>query len=206
MISSVGKSHNHGVPAQYEPYLFDWRTGISDPGRIESAVLSSALASGIRVVPEVLGLDEFLCVVPALRCAMSLGMAISWRSETLSWLPTALVGRIVHLPPPLLTAPDAASRHQCERWTDQWRHGLLYYRRGPGFFAITDRRGGRNTRILIDIPHEVDAFESIVQGDIPERARFVHELTEAGLVVQTESRVTALPYRIKTWPTPYMGI
>ncbi|MFF4252725.1 RiPP maturation radical SAM C-methyltransferase [Streptomyces sp. NPDC001663] len=91
-------------------------------------------------------------------------------------------------------------------------YGMLYYRRGPGFVTVMDRRDPTaSVRYTLDDPDLLSAFDTLqVPTPLDELTDIQREATSLlageGLVRVTDGRAVALPPRIGRWPVPCTGI
>jgi hypothetical protein len=114
------------------------------------------------------------------KAAASLGLPLIWHGT----LPAGVRRHVRHLPPP---GDD-------DRWLDGWRHGLLGWRRGPGFAEVIDRRHGHR-RTLVDLAAVTAIFGAGLDSPSfsPGTAA---ELIEAGMAMSFQGQVVWLPYRL----------
>jgi len=120
---------------------------------------------------------------------------------TEQWPFAAEVGDLVHLPP-----PDGLG-HRALAWQDRHAYGLMYWRHGGTFAAVTDMRGLDQARYTIDDPELLTLFTSshqAVQLSTLEAAarEQVGVLEEARLVYTNGDWAARLPFRLLRWPMP----
>jgi hypothetical protein len=101
---------------------------------------------------------------------------------------------LCHLAPPALTGrADAIAR-----WHALHRPGLCYYRRGPGFLVVHDRRPvSTSVELLLDEPEEVDLFERLLRpGPLTpgDRRHHLHAIEPPG--PQCVAEPNGLPARV----------
>lgn len=140
-------------------------------------------------------------MVAVLRDAMEHGLPIRWHSSLLA------DGRVddaelVHLQPPV----DA---HR--QWVDRHQYAQLYWRKGPNFVSVVDKRDETQTRYVLDEPDLLalfDALEAPVQPESLPTAwqEPLRDLLDAHLAVQADGWITRLPYRLRRWPMPSEGV
>jgi hypothetical protein len=144
-----------------------------------------------------------LGAVAALRDAFGTGRVLNWRVEA---MPRTVVPLLWHLPPPGNAAPDFAE------WRSVFRPGLCYYRRGPGFVQVKDVRDPEEAgSFTIDEPHVLRAFlrclrpTALTDLDALERDA-AEALLDERLLLRAADQVVVLPYRMRRWPVPAMGL
>jgi hypothetical protein len=170
------------------------------PARSE---LADLVMSGVREValdplPFTLGLDEPLAtlrVLRFLRDAKGNGLTVRWNGligEGLPW------SELSHLDAP-------AQSHMASPGADD---RAMYWRSGPDFVSVRDRRSGYDTRrITFGDEALVDVFRRVQEPTDPaefgERRRAALEfLVGQRLVLTLGSFALGLPYRISRWPVP----
>lgn len=138
-----------------------------------------------------------LSFVRFLREATSAGVWVRW-SGTVG--PEIDAGLLCHLPPP--ESPEPA-------WRASHEAGLCYYRVGPGFIQVTDRRPGARPRhaVLNSQPH-LDLFGTFLvpapvpdSDDVPYAA--FDELARGRLLLRIGDNAITLPHRLLCRPVPW---
>lgn len=118
------------------------------------------------------------------KAAASLGLPLVWHGT----LPSDVRRHAGHLPPPT----------DDERWRSGWSHGLLGWRRGPGFAEVLDRRRGHR-RTVVDLGVLTKIFGEGL--DCPSAfTSTAAELVDAGLAMSFQGEIMWLPYRLRAWP------
>jgi hypothetical protein len=190
--------------------LFDERLagdfGGSSPRASAAARLRESGVHHVTVTGEVmLGIDRGLAAlsfIRFLRETTSVGVWVSWSgtvdpdlvTESLDWQ-TALY----HLPPP---SSDSA-------WRAGHEAGLCYYRVGPGFVQVTDRRPGAPPRqVVLNGQPQLDLFTGyLVPGPVPAagdaRSAAFSDLVRDRLVLRTGDQAVTLPHRLLCRPVPW---
>lgn len=146
-----------------------------------------------------------LSFIRFLRDSTSAGLWVAWSGTVAEDLD---VGLLCHLPPPVLRPGlrrDAPER----RWWASHQSGLCYYRVGPGFVQVTDRRPGRMPRnMTVGSPSQLAAFSRfLVPGpvtlvdDLADAA--CGELARAGLLLRIGDSAVTLPHRLSCRPVPW---
>jgi uncharacterized protein DUF5825 len=155
-------------------------------------------------VPFTLGRDEPLAslrVLRFLRDAKGNGLTVRWHGSIGEGLPWS---ELSHLDAPaqsqMASRPDMRSRGVDDR--------TMYWRSGPGFVRVRDRRSGNDTR-LVTFGDEtlVDVFQRVQEpadtAEFDERRRAALEfLVGQRLVLTLGLFALGLPYRISRWPVP----
>lgn len=148
------------------------------------------------------------------RTLTSYGVVVDWR---LRLADDASDWRVYsHLWPPsqLLTAAagtgSSTDSTVAEAGLVDWRRTYYldkcFYRRGPGFVQIRDRRAGSLNLITIDDPAYLTVFEQLEHG-APASAVDVdiaREYEAEDLVAAFADTLLWLPYRLRRWPLPSM--
>ena len=201
------------------------RTALAGPNCCRSSVdgrrlpsrseLADLVMSGVREValdlaPFTLGRDDPLAslrVLRFLRDAKGTGLTVRWHGSIGEGLPWP---ELSHLDAP--ASSDAPAQSDVAGRSDTRPGGAdertMYWRSGPGFVHVRDRRSGHDTR-LITFGDEtlVDVFQQVQEPTDPaefdERRRAALEfLVGQRLVLTLGSFALGLPYRISRWPVP----
>jgi hypothetical protein len=138
--------------------------------------------------------------VAVLRDAMEHGLPIRWHGSLAHGLGEA--AELVHLQPPV----DAPSD-----WLDRHQYAQLYWRKGPNFVSVVDKRHETQTRYVLDERDLLAVFDALAVPVRPESMPAawhepLHELLDAHLAMQVDGWVTRLPYRLRRWPMPSEGV
>lgn len=136
----------------------------------------------------------------SLRDATSALVAVRWSGPVN--LPAPLISSIVHLPPPASTG---------QPWQDLHPGSALYYRRGPGFILVKDRRRSRPRMIItLDDPAELELFDLITRPVEADKLTPFHphldEFLDAGLACRAGDLVVGVATHLRRWPIPHTGI
>lgn len=142
---------------------------------------------------------EFLRYI---RDCTSFGIRIEWKaciSQDIS------LENLYHLYPPTYVSGITEKEHGL--WKNSFEYGLLYYRQGPDFITIKDRRVNKSSinftigditlqSIIkkMDIPYLIDS--QVIDGK--ERAA-INLLKEHHVVINFKEKALFLPYRIQKW-------
>jgi hypothetical protein len=144
-----------------------------------------------------------LAFVRLLRDATSAGIWVTW-SGTVS--PDLDTRPLCHLPPPS-AHPDL--RAPGRGWRAAHQAALCYYRLGPGFLQVTDRRPGARPRsMLLNRSPGLDAFlRLLVPGPVTAAAAppaaACGQLARARLLLRIGDDAVTLPYRLSCRPVPW---
>ncbi|MFD4656773.1 DUF5825 family protein [Kitasatospora sp. NPDC058444] len=121
-----------------------------------------------------------------------------------------------HLPPPAASATEATEATEAERALADWRsayaYGRFYYRQGPDFLQVRDRRDpDASARFALDHPDLVATFRACLTptalDDLSSTGReAVSVLASEGLVLVTRGWAVTLPPRIRHWTVPDTGV
>ncbi len=153
-----------------------------------------------------------LAFVRFLREATSAGVWVSWSGLV---APDLDPGALSHLPPPLADSRPG-QRTAGPAWRSSHEAGLCYYRVGPGFVQITDRRPGAapHQAVLSSRP-QLDVFTSyLVPGPVPESGEARSESGEARhavyralirdrFLLRIGDQAVTLPHRLLCRPVPW---
>ncbi len=138
-----------------------------------------------------------------LRDAASAGLRVIWRGDLrLDGIDDALVA---HLSPP-------EGRPDHSTWRSRHRFGLFYWRRGPDFILVRDRRRQEmGARLTIEGAGDLEAFSRLLPGcrliDLsPDLRTSAGALVASGVGVQAGGWATILQTRLPTWPIPYTAV
>lgn len=142
-----------------------------------------------------------------LRECQGVGLRVRWRPsrEEAAYDMTLLR----HLPPPV---ESPGERGELRSWRAGHAYGMLYYRRGPGFVTVMDRRDrAASARFTLDHADLLSAFETVLEPAPLSGLSAVHReavglLAAERLAMVSDGWVVALPPRIRRWPVPATGI
>lgn len=145
--------------------------------------------------------------VRVLRDLFACHVHVDWRVASMKTLPKHAPQTLSHLPPPL---PDGTAD------VDIWRHkhtfGSLYWRRGPSYIQIKDKRNGFVQIITLDDVPSLDVFNACITGmpvhesGSAERSLPLKQLQDLGVVLKLNDCFVALPFRMKHWPVPVTSV
>lgn len=212
-VEMFEKNLDKDPPRRVDP-IRPWHAVLLAPVRLapnallEESQLASLHEAGIRAIQftrtvrlsdqEPAGCVRFLRF---LRDASSSGLRVVWNG-TID-IP-GIDSRIVHLPPP------RSGTHA--GWRNGHRYGQFYWRRGPGFVHIRDRRPDQGAaRILVDGEQDLAVFETLLTAQrlagLPQDLRVsAMALVHEGIALKVGDWVTILPTRLPAWPIPFSGV
>lgn len=182
----------------------------SPPARLrESGVHQIAITDEVELTAD-RGLAT-LSFVRFLREATSAGVWVRWSGTVDPDLDTEL---LCHLPPP---SSDSAGSGLTEStagtaWRAGHEAGLCYYRLGPGFVQVTDRRPGAPPRqVVLNAQPRLDLFAShLVPGPVADiadtggtRSEAYRELVRGRLLLRIGNHAVTLPHRLLCRPVPW---
>ena len=145
-----------------------------------------------------------------LRDCTSHRLRVSWRGAA---RPPVAPWALYHLEPPEAGGTpelDEAAR----AWRQGHRYGRCYWRSGPGFMLVKDRREGRvATQFLLDDEATRSLFQALAVprlaeslGTTPEVRKALADLEEESLVLRLGPWCVALPFRMRCWPVPFVAV
>ncbi|MET9833318.1 DUF5825 family protein [Streptomyces sp. NPDC006385] len=150
---------------------------------------------------------ETAVAVRFLRECQSLGLRARW--EPAYEEPACDISLLRHLPPPVESPGES---QELRSWRAGHAYGMLYYRRGPGFVTVMDRRDrASSARYTLDHADLLSAFDTVLEATALSELSPVHReavglLAAERLALVTDGWVVALPPRIRRWPVPATGI
>jgi len=145
-----------------------------------------------------------------LRDCTAYRVKVNWQGSV---LPQVRSRALHHLLPPTLNEvePPVALR----TWSESHSYGLCYWRSGPGFMVIKDKRAGQGegARFTLENGPLRDIFTQLAEPkrweqlkDIPDIKEVLDSLQEEDLVLKLDDWFVALPYQIRHWPVPAQAI
>lgn len=145
-------------------------------------------------------LSGAISAISLIRDFTSLGIKVRWRARLYTegswqWLS--------HLWPPeeLLGIND---RGAASEWLRTHYVGKCFFRRGPGFIQVRDRRHGHLARFTIDEHDYIESIPRLLYGGSTNSIA-PHVLASYGnehLVLHLRDRAVWLPYQVRRWPRP----
>ncbi|MEU0302701.1 DUF5825 family protein [Streptomyces sp. NPDC006175] len=166
--------------------------------------------SGVRFVsiePTVdlggrVGTEHVIPMLSFIRDLTSYGVEVDWRAQLTTpdgpewWVYSHL------FPPSAVEGPRGSEALAI--WRARYHIGRCFYRRGPGFLQIRDRRHAGLRRLTVSDEAYVSAVEALAAGagsdSVPATAMQVFE--KHHLVVRIGDGVWWAPYRLRRWASP----
>ncbi|HWU09900.1 MAG TPA: DUF5825 family protein [Streptomyces sp.] len=144
-------------------------------------------------------------VIPALsfiRELTSYGVEVNWRAKMTApdgpewWVFSHL------FPPSVLEGPRGAEA--LALWRARYHVGRCFFRRGPGFLQIRDRRHAGLRRLTVPDGAYVSAVESLLAGHGADSvsAAVMSVFEKHHLAVRIGGGVWWAPYRLRRWASP----
>jgi hypothetical protein len=147
------------------------------------------------------GSEHMIPVLSFVRELTGYGVEVDWRARLASDGPEWWV--FSHLfPPSVLEGPRGDE--VLAVWRTRYHVGRCFFRRGPGFLQIRDRRHAGLRRLTVSDGALVSAIDSLLADrgadSMPDQAMSVFE--KQRLVVRIGGGVWWAPYRLKRWALP----
>jgi hypothetical protein len=141
-----------------------------------------------------------------IRDLTALGLVVSWRVR----LPDGMHVPVLlgHLYPPAQVLGPAYGDEIAQMWDRKFYLGRCFWRQGPGFIEVRDRRSARQMRITIEDPNRLEAIGDMTQPVLAATITpsILDEFTHTGLVHRLGDWVWWTPYRIRRWPSPPLAV
>jgi hypothetical protein len=150
-------------------------------------------------------------VLILLRELQSVGAAVRWHGA----VDGLDVNDLVHLPPPEPLAGESSPNlsRTVEWWRLRHQYGLFYYRQGPGFVSVVDRRRPAEAQryvvhdaAMLDILRAGLNGEPLTRHDSPGARAAMNLLREERTVLPFGELLVTLPCRIRRWPVRYDAV
>jgi hypothetical protein len=144
--------------------------------------------------------------VAALRDHESARTTRRWRGRLAGSLD---LGLLHHLTPPDELQGAAA---QAGQWRRRYSYASCYYRQGPGFILVKDRRDpSRAARFVLDEADMIALFTRCLAPtsvrDMSARERdLVQDLQDERLLLRCKDIAVVLPIRMRRWPVPFNAV
>jgi hypothetical protein len=146
-----------------------------------------------------------------LRELQSVGAQVHWHGDVENLDPNDLV----HLPPPEPSATGSSPDRSpaVEWWRLRHQYGLFYYRQGPGFVSVVDRRRPAEAqRYVVHDPDMLDVLRAGLDGEpmsrhpLPAADAAMDALRDERTVLPFGQLLVTLPCRIRRWPVRYDAV
>jgi hypothetical protein len=146
----------------------------------------------------------FLAWLETLRDMTACAVPVEWQAGPEM---AALAPLLFHIVPPQNPGPPTI-----DKWREAHRYGTCFWRSGPGFITITDRRDEMDAhQFVLDTPDYVEVFSAAETVTARERLATLggdalQELEANRLILTIEGWSLALPFRMRHWPVPFTAI
>jgi Family of unknown function (DUF5825) len=151
--------------------------------------------------------DASVPLLILLRELQSVGANVRWHGD----VSDVDINDLVHLPPP--ERSPTASSPAVQWWRLRHQYGLFYYRQGPGFVSVVDRREPSEAqRYVVHDPAMLDVFraglggEPAAQHESPAASAALLALRDERAVLAFGRLLLTLPCRIRRWPVRYDAV
>ncbi|MBI3688513.1 MAG: hypothetical protein HY241_14500 [Actinobacteria bacterium] len=143
-------------------------------------------------------------IIALIRECSSIGARVSW-SVTVGTEQLELIRQLDHLPAPDETTVlgDGIPLE----WRPAGGFGRFYFRKGPNFLSVVDRRSAPTDWIVLDDPVAIDVFSCALAGCAlaevtgeERHATAVGDLLGRGLLMRVGDHCVTLPVHMRSWP------
>lgn len=147
---------------------------------------------------------RFLAWLETLRDMTACAVPVEWTAEPEM---SALAPLLFHIVPPHNPGPP-----EIEKWRKAHRYGTCFWRSGPGFITLIDRRDEADAhQYVLDTPDYVEVFsaaETLIERDrlAALGGEALEELEASRLILTIQGWSLALPFRMRHWPVPFTAI
>jgi uncharacterized protein DUF5825 len=206
------------VPSGGRPAMLTLGPGWADlPGAAElAALLARVPVAELRLAEPVVFPDlpdrAIVRIVALLRECTSIGARVTW-SLTLGAEQLDLIPRLDHLPAPDKVTVRTKGVLSVSEWRSSRNFGLLYFRKGPNFLSVVDRRPESSCRIIVDDAAMTDVFFQGLEGcawtEVTRSSRHAaaaRDLVNEGLVMCIGDYCVTLPVHMRSWPIPALDL
>lgn len=136
----------------------------------------------------------------------SIGVRVIW-SLVLGPLQDELVTRLDHLPAPEQVTVPGQGRRPLGEWRSINTFDLFYFRKGPRFLSIVERRAESTRHLIVTDPAEIEVLHRGLDGctgaELAQDARHLAtagQLVAAGLLLRLGDSYVTLPAHMRSWP------
>lgn len=164
-----------------------------------------ARISGALELPESsLNSRRFLAWIECLRDMTACALPVRWHGASNL---NQLSSQLRHISPPICNELDGFAS-----WHETHRFGIFFWRSGPKFAMIVDRRSQENANeYILDTPDYLDVFgaaQSVVSREslIEISHESLVDMEQEGIILSIEGWSLALPIRMRHWPVPFTAI
>jgi hypothetical protein len=175
-----------------------------------AALLSRVPVAGVRLAEpadfSALPGHAIVRIIALVRECSSSGAPVTW-SLVLGAQQLDLLPRLDHLPAPDTITVPAKGTISVGKWRATNNFGIFYFRKGPTFLSVVDRRPESNRQIIVDDPAKIDVFIQGLAGCAwaevtgePRSAAAARDLVNEGLVMRVGEHCVTLPVHMRSWP------
>jgi hypothetical protein len=134
------------------------------------------------------------------------GIVVAWHARLPEGINLPLM--LGHLYPPGRITGVSSGAEIAELWRRRFYLGKFFWRRGPGFAEIRDRRMQRTARLVIDDPEHLRWLDVLSRGTAKTAVpgAVLADFAAKHLVHQAGDIVWLTPYRIRRWPSHPMAL
>jgi hypothetical protein len=136
----------------------------------------------------------------------SCGVQVRWGAQHVD---PDILPKLRHLAPPQVIESAAES---VRAWRESHFFGMFYWRRGPGFATLVDKRDPElGSEFVLDDRHTYAVFSQARQTS-PRSAleeintEALERLESENIVLTLSGWSLTLPYRMTHWPVPYTSV
>lgn len=148
--------------------------------------------------------ERFLKWLACLREMTACGVPVSWQAgpELATYWEL-----LAHIAP-----PETENVPAFEAWRRAHRYGICYWRAGPRFSAIVDRRKEKEAHhYILDTAEYLDVFTTATTVVAREALLVIdsdalNTLEQEGLILSLKGWSLTLPFRMRHWPVPFSAI
>lgn len=141
---------------------------------------------------------DVLVTVLMLRDCLENAQRVQWVAAT--DIPVDLAELLEHLPP-----PASGGGRGGDLWRERHLYGALFYRVGPGFVSVRERRTRRDAAVFTLTGQGVDCWNELSTPSSHSCGACAVPDDE-GLVLTLHGERLLLPFRLRYPPTPFLAI
>jgi len=134
------------------------------------------------------------------------GLVVAWRARLPEGVELPLL--LGHLHPPEHVTGVSYGTEIAALWQRRFYVGKCFWRRGPGFIEVRDRRMPRTTRLTIDDAEHLAWIDALSRGvakaAVP--GKVLADFTAMHLVHEVGDSVWLIPYQIRRWPSRPLAV
>jgi hypothetical protein len=133
-----------------------------------------------------------------LRNSAEAAQRVNWVADTP--VSQSLADLLEHLPPPRSGGGPGGAL-----WRERHRYGGLYYRRGPGFISVRERRSQQEAAVFTLTAQALQCWREL-STPTTHLCPSCAGLEDERLVLRAGEFRVALPFRLRFPPTPFLAI